>query len=80
MSYHSSTNLKDLQCSILTVCFHHETCFAFVSIFLSAPTALDGSSDLQNYLTLAACSIPTSDGAGIFGLDQDPSLSCISLP
>ena len=48
--------------------------------FSSAPTALDGSSDLQNYLTLAACSIPTSDGAGIFGLDQDPSLSCISLP
>ena len=51
---------------------------------LSLPSSLSSSSDtttsgdsidLQDCLTAASSFIPVSDGAGIFGLDQDPSLS-----
>ena len=41
----------------------------------SALTTSGGSSDLQDRLSAAASSIPTSDGSGILDLDQDPPLS-----
>ena len=59
-------------------CFHHETFIAFVSIPSSNSTPSGGSSDLQDRLTAAVSSIHTSDGARIFELDQDPSLSLLT--